>query len=675
MHELIRSSVELLLGTTVRSFQLGNKQLNLPTAASSPVVMFSGSRHLDDLRVRGYEHFHSFVVISARGTPRWVLPVAAPEAIVAATEIYQPHKMAPRLGKWVATELLRRNKGSWLGLPLRLASTTLSPLESLVREITGERQPLFALSFGRLPAVRKLTVQVLRPNGEILGYIKLPLTSAATARVMNEADVLASLAQFPLLRPHVPRLLHAGKWSNSYLLFQSPLQGGSGPTAISTLHETFFEKLWGVHRVERDGRSLVDSVAKRWQDAVELLDAEWSALGQEALRRAAENLDGKTVDCGLSHGDFAPWNTRTADGRLLVFDWESARWDTPLLWDMFHFGSQTAASSLETKGRSSPLTQSGRGTYLLYLLTSVVQFLEEKNPEAIENRRCALLQELRKPAVVGHEKAATSVQVVEARAVRHCDQTITPPQRALIPRIVTTSWDDGDPRDKQIADLLASRGLAGTFYIPMSGYLRRPTLSSADIQALAAANFEVGAHSVSHKSLTRFHSRSEVRREVTVCKDNLEQITGREVTMFCYPNGRYDDTVIREVQDAGYRGARTTRMLSVGTTFNPFEMPTTLQAYPHGSAGYIKDLGRARCASGLWRFTTELSDFQSWLDIGRRLFSRVMERGGIWHLYGHSWEIDEHELWSELVEMLDYVAHREGVLYLTNSCALSLVTH
>jgi hypothetical protein len=116
-------------------------------------------------------------------------------------------------------------------------------------------------------------------------------------------------------------------------------------------------------------------------------------------------------------------------------------------------------------------------------------------------------------------------------------------------------------------------------------------------------------------------------------------------------------------------------MLSVGMSFNPFEMPTTLQAYRHGSADYIKDLGRARNASGLWRFTTELSDFKSWLEIGRRLFSRVMERGGIWHLYGHSWEIDEHKLWLELVEMLDYVAHREGVLYLTNSHALSLVTH
>jgi peptidoglycan-N-acetylglucosamine deacetylase len=414
-------------------------------------------------------------------------------------------------------------------------------------------------------------------------------------------------------------------------------------------------------------------VAKDWRSAVRFLDSNWAALGQEALHRAAESLDGRTIECGINHGDFAPWNTRAADGRLLVFDWESTHWDAPLLWDMFHFGLQTATSALETKDFASPFTAAGRGTYLLYLLSSVIQFLEEKNPEAIEHRRRALLKELHQPLSVVQQEAASSVQVVEARAIGDCD---TPKKCSLIkplPRIVTTSWDDGDPRDRKIAELLKSRGLAGTFYIPMSGYLNRPTLSRADIQALVANDFEIGAHSVSHESLTRLADRSEVRREVTVCKDALEQITGKKVAMFCYPNGRYDGTVIREVQHAGYKGARTTRMLSVTTTFNPFEMPTTLQAYPHRSAGYVKDLGRARSASGLWKFTTQLSDFQSWLDIGRRLFSEVMESGGIWHLYGHSWEIDEHQLWTELAEMLDHVAHRERVLYATNSYALSLL--
>jgi peptidoglycan/xylan/chitin deacetylase (PgdA/CDA1 family) len=674
MQDFIRTTLELLLGTDVYMLRNGDYMAGYAPGALPPMLIpYRDSDLTYELRRKGYNRFRAFVVVPGHGTSRWVIPISTPKAMRAATEIYQPHKVAPRIGKRIAAELLRLKRENWLGVPFLLASAADSPLEGLIRDVTGERQPLFALSFGRRPEVQKLTAQVLNSSGDILGYIKLPLTEPATARVMNEARVLEHLSEFAALRPHVPRLLHAGKWSNSYLLFQSPLQGQPGPTTISNLHEAFFEALWSARRVQRSGRSLVESVSKRWENAVDLLDSKWVGLGQEALRRAAGVLDTRTIECGITHGDFAPWNTRTSDGCLLVFDWESAYWDAPLLWDMFHFGLQTAASSLQGKDFATPFTFSGRATYLLYLLNSVIQFVEEKNPEAIEHRRRALVRELRKAPCTAEGVALNSVQAVETRAIGRHEMPVRSRAMPAMPRIVTTSWDDGDPRDRKIAELLACRGISGTFYIPMSGYLKGPTLSRADIRALAADHFEIGAHSVSHKSLTRFADRKEVRREVTVCKNELEQLIGKEVPMFCYPNGRYDGAIIREVQNAGYRGARTTRMLSVTTLFDPFEMPTTLQAYPHRSTSYIKDLGRARSASGLWRFTTELRDFRNWLDIGRRLFSQVLERGGIWHLYGHSWEIDEHQLWSELSQMLDHVAGREGVQYLTNSKALALV--
>lgn len=41
--------------------------------------------------------------------------------------------------------------------------------------------------------------------------------------------------------------------------------------------------------------------------------------------------------------------------------------------------------------------------------------------------------------------------------------------------IMTTSWDDGDPCDLKVAELLRARGLAGTFYIPLIGYDGRRT--------------------------------------------------------------------------------------------------------------------------------------------------------------------------------------------------------
>jgi hypothetical protein len=56
------------------------------------------------------------------------------------------------------------------------------------------------------------------------------------------------------------------------------------------------------------------------------------------------------------------------------------------------------------------------------------------------------------------------------------------------------------------------------------------------------------------------------------------------------------------------------------------------------------------------------------------MFNRVLEHGGIWHLYGHSWEVDQLGIWPDLTEMLDYVSHRDGVAYVTNSRLLSTMT-
>ena len=65
-------------------------------------------------------------------------------------------------------------------------------------------------------------------------------------------------------------------------------------------------------------------------------------------------------------------------------------------------------------------------------------------------------------------------------------------------------------------------------------------------------------------------------------------------------------------------------------------------------------------------FMTTFRRFESWVELGKQLFSEVLQQGGIWHLYGHSWEIDELGLWTDLCELLDHVSHREGVRYLNN---------
>lgn len=243
-----------------------------------------------------------------------------------------------------------------------------------------------------------------------------------------------------------------------------------------------------------------------------------------------------------------------------------------------------------------------------------------------------------------------------------------PPTNAL--RIVTTSWDDGHVADLKIAEVLRSRNISGTFYIPISPYRGQPSLAPQHLRALASEGFEIGAHGFSHKLLWGLHS-EELESEIDPCKPILEDIVGRAVKMFCYPRGRYDANVIRALQNAGYCGARTVSMLNTGLTFRPFEMPTSLQAFPHTTSTYFKNVARAHFR-GMTACIQNTGKLASWLELGKALFDSVMENGGVWHLYGHSWEVNDFNLWSDLERLLDYVHGQTGVMYISNGELLKM---
>lgn len=233
-------------------------------------------------------------------------------------------------------------------------------------------------------------------------------------------------------------------------------------------------------------------------------------------------------------------------------------------------------------------------------------------------------------------------------------------------RIVTTSWDDGDLLDLRIAEILHSCKLAGTFYVPISGHHGPSMMRHGDLRSLANTGFEVGAHGLSHLILPHC-SRKVLIREVETCKQRLEDLIGNEVRMFAYPRGRYSNMAIWAVKRAGYAGARTTQMLSKDLSFDPYRMPTTVHVFPHSKSDYVRNAARAANFEAGWKYLTKLRRVGGWVELAKTLFDSVWQQGGIFHLYGHSWEIDELGLWDELREVLDYISHREGVLYLCNA--------
>jgi hypothetical protein len=397
MRALLPRALDLLSGRVVGPIRTKDELSKLGSVGSPPLFSLSPSRKLTkSVRDKGYTHIRRFVAIPSHSTARWLLPIGCASGAIAGTQIYRPYKWAPRMIKSLLIAMMKMGWDGWLGSQVLVASRGLLPLEALVCAVTGEHRPLLALSLGRQAAVRKLTVQVMRSSGDILGYMKLPLTDAATERVRNEAIVLERLWKFPALRPHIPRLLYAGNWNETYVLFQSALEGERGPVSFNGMHEKFLETLRSVHWVEIPGKTLIAQLAAKWQKAVPHLGAAWEDLGQEVLRLSTRNLEGKVLRCSVMHGDFAPWNTRVVQNKLLSFDWESADWEAPVSWDIFHFHLQTASSLRKSDRflrppRSEPYDEI---SFMLYVLSSVCQFLGEDNHTAISLRQRLLTDQL-----------------------------------------------------------------------------------------------------------------------------------------------------------------------------------------------------------------------------------------------------------------------------------------
>jgi len=77
---------------------------------------------------------------------------------------------------------------------------------------------------------------------------------------------------------------------------------------------------------------------------------------------------------------------------------------------------------------------------------------------------------------------------------------------------------------------------------------------------MAEAGIDFGAHTVNHPILTRVPPRT-AREEIAGSKRELEEILGREVTGFCYPNGQpgdFDGVIEGMVRHVGFRYACST---------------------------------------------------------------------------------------------------------------------
>ncbi len=225
---------------------------------------------------------------------------------------------------------------------------------------------------------------------------------------------------------------------------------------------------------------------------------------------------------------------------------------------------------------------------------------------------------------------------------------------------VTTSWDDGHVQDIKVAELLRRYGIAGTFYVAPwdHEFDRHERMDDKQIAALAK-NFEIGAHTMTHPRLPQLEDAT-AYQEMAESRDYLQRVTRQAVTSFCYPGGAYRRQHRAMAARLGFTYARSIRRFWFGRPDDALAAATSVHAYRHWSDGWrilrFARFNPVRFVRYQW----------SWDALAIAMFEQTKARGGVFHLWGHSWEIDRNGDWERLEHVLSHLSGQKQVEYVEN---------
>lgn len=369
-------------GGNGRVFQAGDEGQHLDGGAVAILTGSSTSQQVSRLRGQGFTRFKEFALLPSASLTHLIIPIGDSHCTRDGLNIYTPYSTRTRALKRLLLAISRLRLMGWARHKVVVASRNQLSLESMASEVTGEPCPVFALTLGQPGPFRKVIIQVMRTGGQVLGYLKLPMTPAAAGRIRHESAMLEYLSKFCALRSQIPRVLFAGECGQEFVLFQSAGSPLPGPVEFGALHQEFLNNLWTIEGFDKSGRTIIEEVGTHWRKAEQHLDSGWRDLGRAALTTASQELGNLSVRCGITHGDFSPRNTCICDGRLFVFDWELAETNAPHHWDIFHFLMHTPYPHKSQDFRHLPMNRSSgeRALFLLYLLFSAVQVANENTP-------------------------------------------------------------------------------------------------------------------------------------------------------------------------------------------------------------------------------------------------------------------------------------------------------
>lgn len=351
----------------------------------------------EQIHVGGRQRSGQYVVLPSAAHPRLVLP-RRPRRVAAAAV----RRFKTTANRW------ERLRGDMLALTALAGAHNLLPnrisidpdgragIVAHLSQALG-RNVHVCLYIGPARAVRKPVLQLIDNRGHTFAFAKFGADEFTDELVRCEHHTVADLntATWQVLR--IPQVLHAGTWDGHPLVVQSALPRGDAPRYGSELlHKAATELAYsrGVRRAK-----LADSayVARNIERLAFLGHSRHRTLLRSALDQLVREHGHLTLDFGVSHGDWAPWNmTASKDSRhVLVWDWEKFELDVPVGLDAVHYhvqgyvvfeGANPVDAFRTTLGRAASLLRTdverARLITALYAVDIASRYLVDREQEA-----------------------------------------------------------------------------------------------------------------------------------------------------------------------------------------------------------------------------------------------------------------------------------------------------
>lgn len=135
-------------------------------------------------------------------------------------------------------------------------------------------------------------------------------------------------------------------------------------------------------------------------------------------------------------------------------------------------------------------------------------------------------------------------------------------KKKIPPKTLVITFDDGY-RDNYLYafSILKKYELPATFFIIVKevGRPQGDRLSWEELRQMSGYSFiSIGSHCLGPEPLINIKSDALIKKEIYDSKKILEEKLEREISLFSYPEGFFNDKIRKMVIDAGYKGAVTT---------------------------------------------------------------------------------------------------------------------